>query len=854
MTPGDGVNGSFFDTRGRSQWFIFSHRRANMSDIREYMKNNILYLDGGMGTLLQKRGLKPGELPERWNITHPEIITELQKAYYDAGSNVVYTNTFGANSLKFEPDELRAIVQGAIDAARAARDQSETPHEKFIALDIGPMGRLLKPYGDMDFDEAVEVYAQTIRIGAEYGVDLIDIETMNDSYDTKAALLAAKENSDLPVIVTNAYGEDGKLMTGASPAAMIAMLEGMGADAVGANCSLGPEQLRGVVEEYIKYASVPVILKPNAGLPRSENGETVYDVTPDEFASIMREYACMGVRVLGGCCGTTPDYIRATVEKTAPDMAEITARTPVTDKNITFISSYTHAVEFKDSPILIGERINPTGKKRFKQALRDQDIDYILGEGLRQQDAGANVLDVNVGLPEIDEPELLDRVTCELQAIIDLPLQIDTTDPVAMERALRHYNGKALINSVNGKQEIMDVIFPLVAKYGGLCVALTLDEDGIPESAERRVEIAEHIIEEAAKYGIGRKDLLFDTLAMTISADTKAALATLKSLHEIRTRLGCHTSLGVSNISFGLPARELVTSTFFALALEEGLSAAIMNPHSQEMMKVYYTYRALHDLDENCMDYITFADNYVPAGPAPGQAAGGNAGAAGPATDAGTKSQTGDDYGSPLKRAIVKGLKEQAANLTRDLLAEGRQSLDIVNEEIIPALDIVGQGFEAKKMYLPQLLMSAEASQSAFEIIKADMAAHPGEAVSRGKFVIATVHGDIHDIGKNIVKLIMENYGFEVYDLGKDVPPEDVVAKAEETGAPIVGLSALMTTTVPAMEETIRQLRAKLPEVKTVVGGAVLTQEYADEIGADFYARDAMATVRYALDVVEGKI
>ena len=759
-----------------------------MADIREYIQNHILYLDGGMGTLLQKRGLKPGELPERWNISHPEIIIELQKSYYDAGSNVIYTNTFGANSLKFDDEELTAIIHGA-------RDASTGTQAKFIALDIGPMGRLLAPYGDMPFDEAVEVYAKTVRIGAEYGVDLIFIETMNDSYDTKAALLAAKENSDLPVFVTNAYGEDGKLMTGASPAAMIAMLEGMHADAIGANCSLGPKQLKGVVEEYVKYASVPVILKPNAGLPRSVDGETVYDVLPDEFAALMEEFAQMGVRGLGGCCGTTPDYIRATVEKTAPHMAQYISDKPLTDKEITLISSYTHAVEFKDSPILIGERINPTGKKRFKQALRDEDIDYILGEGLRQQDAGAHVLDVNVGLPEIDEPKLLDRVTCELQAIIDLPLQIDTTDPVAMEAALRHYNGKALINSVNGKQEIMDVIFPLVAKYGGLVVALTLDEDGIPESAERRVEIARNIINEAAKYGIGKKDLLFDTLAMTISADTKAALATLKSLHVIRHELGCHTSLGVSNISFGLPARELVTSTFFALALEEGLSAAIMNPHSQEMMKVYFAFRALHDLDENCMDYIGFADSYVPAASSPvGGAVTGTAGQAGStgqgglAVGQGASGQGGPDTGaasgssegqvSPLKRAIIKGLKEQAANITKELIAGGRASLDIVNEEIIPALDTVGQGFEAKKMYLPQLLMSAEASQSAFEVIKADMLAHPGEQVSRGKFVIATVHGDIHDIGKNIVKLIMENYGFEVFDLGKDVPPEDVVAKA----------------------------------------------------------------------------
>nr|MCR5510892.1 homocysteine S-methyltransferase family protein [Lachnospiraceae bacterium] len=798
------------------------------------------------------RGLKPGELPERWNISHPEIITELQKSYYDAGSNVIYTNTFGANSLKFDDEELTAIIHGAIDVARAARDASTGTQEKFIALDIGPMGRLLAPYGDMPFDEAVEVYAKTVRIGVEYGVDLIFIETMNDSYDTKAALLAAKENSDLPVFVTNAYGEDGKLMTGASPAAMIAMLEGMHADAIGANCSLGPKQLKGVVEEYVKYASVPVILKPNAGLPRSVDGETVYDVLPDEFAALMEEFAQMGVRGLGGCCGTTPDYIRATVQKTAPKMAQYVSENPLTDKEITFISSYTHAVEFKDSPILIGERINPTGKKRFKQALRDEDIDYILGEGLRQQDAGAHVLDVNVGLPEIDEPKLLDRVTCELQAIIDLPLQIDTTDPVAMEAALRHYNGKALINSVNGKQEIMDVIFPLVAKYGGLVVALTLDEDGIPESAERRVEISRNIINEAAKYGIGKKDLLFDTLAMTISADTKAALATLKSLHVIRHEIGCHTSLGVSNISFGLPARELVTSTFFALALEEGLSAAIMNPHSQEMMKVYFTYRALHDLDENCMDYIGFAESYVPAVAAGAGTAAGSAGQAGSGADAASAQASGstDDQVSPLKRAIIKGLKDQAANITKELIAGGRASLDIVNEEIIPALDTVGQGFEAKKMYLPQLLMSAEASQSAFEVIKADMLSHPGEQVSRGKFVIATVHGDIHDIGKNIVKLIMENYGFEVFDLGKDVPPEDVVAEAKRTGAPIVGLSALMTTTVPAMEETIKLLKEQLPDVKTVVGGAVLTQEYADAIGADFYAKDAMATVRYALDVV----
>ena len=824
--------------------------------ITDYLKNHVVYLDGGMGTLLQKRGLKPGELPERWNYEHPEVIVELQQMYYDAGSNVVSTNTFGANCLKFDDDELAKIIHSAIDNTRHARELSTGGQEKFVALDIGPMGRLLKPYGDMDFDEAVEVYAKTVRIGAAYGVDLILIETMNDSYDTKAALLAAKENSDLPVFVSNAYGEDGKLMTGADPAAMVAMLEGMHADAIGANCSLGPAQLRGVVEEYVRTASVPVLLKPNAGLPRSENGQTIYDVYPEEFAALMEEYIRMGVRVAGGCCGTTPDYIRATVDKTRDKMQEIVDNAPLTEKNITCVSSYTHAVEFRNDPILIGERINPTGKKRFKQALRDNDIDYVLGEGIKQQERGVHILDVNVGLPEIDEAKMLDTVTRELQAIIDLPLQIDTTDVTAMESALRHYNGKPMINSVNGKQEVMDQIFPLVAKYGGLCVALTLDEDGIPETAEKRVEIARKIIKEAEKYGILKKDLIFDTLAMTISADTKAALATLQSLRTIKNELGCHTSLGISNISFGLPIREYITSTFYALALENGLSAAIMNPHSDEMMKTYFTYRALHDLDENCSDYIEFAtaiaakqaevEAMIAAGTADGKAGTGS-GASSVASSSGT-----NDFASPLQRAIVKGLKDQAASLTSQMLAEGADPLVVVNDEVIPALDIVGQGFEKKTMYLPQLLMSAEASQYAFEQIKLKMAENPGESVSRGKFVIATVQGDIHDIGKNIVKLILENYGFEVSDLGKDVAPEAIVEEAIRINAPLVGLSALMTTTVPAMEETIKQLREKAPWVKVVVGGAVLTQEYSDAIGADFYAKDAMATVRYACDITEG--
>lgn len=834
-------------------------------NVLEYLRDNLVYLDGGMGTLLQKRGLLPGELPERWNVSHPEVIVEIQKAYFDAGSNIVCTNTFGANTLKFERNELETLIRAAVENARRAKETSAGCQEKFIALDIGPMGKLLKPYGDFDFEDAVKVYAETVRIGASCGVDLIFIETMNDSYDTKAALLAAKENCDLPVFVSNAYGEDGKLMTGADPAAMTAMLEGMHADAIGANCSLGPKQLSAVVEEYLKYASVPVLLKPNAGLPRSEDGRTVYDVLPEEFSEDMEEYIRRGVRIAGGCCGTTPEYIAALTERTRGLQPR-----KVTEKNFTMISSYTHAVMFQDSPVLIGERINPTGKKRFKEALRNRDIGYILGEGLTQQEKGAHVLDVNVGLPEIDEAEMLETVCSELQAIIDLPLQIDTTNAAAMERALRRYNGKAMINSVNGREEVMREIFPLVRKYGGLVVCLTLDEEGIPDSAERRVEIARKIINTAAEYGIEKKDLIFDTLAMTVSADNRAALATLQALRAIRYDLGCHTSLGVSNVSFGLPSREVITASFFTLALENGLSAAIMNPNSAEMMKSYYAFRALHGLDENCADYIENIERYAAApGTGVGQPAAGSVQAGTGSGQSGNGSQTGTGGGqsgegsgsdgtsqsafqSALQRAIVKGLREQAAELTAQLL-ETEEPLDIVNTQIIPALDVVGQGFEKKTMYLPQLLMSAEASQCAFEQIKKRMSRDSSEQVSRGKFVIATVQGDIHDIGKNIVKLILENYGFDVCDLGRDVPPEKVVEAVTEQQAPLVGLSALMTTTVPAMEATIRLLKEKAPWAKTVVGGAVLTQEYADKIGADYYAKDAMATVRYAMRVTGGE-
>lgn len=789
----------------------------------EFLKEHIVCLDGGMGTLLQARGLQAGEHPERWNLSHPDAIAEIQKAYFDAGSNVVCTNTFGANCLKFDEKELEEIIRAAIENARRAKASSLSDAPKFIALDIGPTGKLLKPLGDLDFEEAVEVFAKTVRLGCKYGVDLVVIETMNDSYETKAALLAVKENSTLPVIVTNAYGEDGKLMTGATPEAMVAMLEGMGADAIGANCSLGPKQLRGVAEKLLRCASVPVVLKPNAGLPTVKNGETVFDVDADAFAEEVARMVETGVRVVGGCCGTTPAYIRALHEN-------LHGCTPVAivKKQRSVVSSYTHAVDFADAPILIGERINPTGKKRFKQALMENDIDYILAEGIHQEEKGVHILDVNVGLPDIDEVRMLVRTVRELQAVTNLPLQIDTADPCAMEAALRRYNGKAMINSVNGKRESMDAIFPLVKKYGGLVVALTLDESGIPATVEGRVDIARRILNTAAQYGVEQKDIVFDTLAMTVSADPRAASVTLESLRRIRTELGCHTSLGVSNVSFGLPNRDAINGTFFAMALSSGLSAAIMNPYSAEMMKTYYTYRALCGLDENCAAYIEASASFATT-----------------AVQNTASAQTGEQFSSSLQHAVIKGLADQAGEITKELL-ETREPLDLVNNEIIPALNLVGEGFEAKRVYLPQLLMSASAAKAAFERIKVAVDTSGEKRASKGTFVIATVKGDIHDIGKNIVKLLLENYGFDVVDLGRDVAAEEIVKEVVYRHAPMVGLSALMTTTVPAMEETIVLLRKQAPWCKIVVGGAVLTQEYADKIGADHYAKDAMETVRYA--------
>ena len=794
--------------------------------ITELIKKRTVYFDGGTGTVLQGMGLMPGELPEVWNITRKENIVNLHKSYLDAGADIIKTNTFGANPLKFNEKteySYEKIIKAAIENAKEAIKGYE---EKFIAFDMGPLGKLLKPLGDMDFEDAVELFACQIRVAKDMGVDVILIETMNDSYETKAAVIAAKENCDLPVFVTNAYDSTKKLMTGADPKAMIAMLEGLRVDAIGMNCSVGPDLMKDIADIYNEFSSLPIIVNPNAGLPKVENGKTVFDFPCDKFCEVMCEIVKNGARIVGGCCGTTPEYIKMLREKTLNVEVK-----PITEKNHTLVSSYTHCVEIGKAPVLIGERINPTGKKRFKQALAEHDLDYILNEGIKQQEKGVHILDVNVGLPEINEAKMLVEVMEGLQEITDLPLQLDTADADAMECSLRRYNGKPMVNSVNGKRESMEKILPIVAKYGGVLIALTLDEDGIPQTAEKRAEIARKIFKEAQKYGIGKKDIVVDPLAMAISSDTTSALVTLQTLKILKDEDNVNTSLGVSNISFGLPNRDFITSTFFALSLANGLSCAIMNPYSAEMMKTYFSYRALSDMDAQCEEYIEFVENTEVL----------------QATDKSNNVKEAVNVDT-LKGAIIKGLKDRAAKLTVESL-ENTDAMTLINDEIIVALDVVGKGFEEKRVYLPQLLMSAEAAKASFDVIKDKLSQDNTKMEKKCPVVIATVKGDIHDIGKNIVKVLLENYGFDVLDLGKDTPIEEVVSATVRTKAPLVGLSALMTTTVGAMEETIKELRKNAPWCKVIVGGAVLTEEYAQMINADKYAKDAMEAVRYAEEI-----
>lgn len=799
-------------------------------NIRERLGKELLFLDGGMGTLLQAEGLAPGELPETWNIEHPEKVEAIHRRYYEAGSDVVLANTFGANVCKFHDDRytVEEVIRAGIANAKRAGEQ--IGKETYVALDMGPTGKLLKPMGDLDFDDAYEAFAEAVRYGEKYGADLIHIETMSDTYEVKAAILAAKENSSLPVFVTMIFDERGKLLTGGDVPSVVAMLEGLRVDALGLNCGLGPKQMLPILNDLRRYTSLPIIVKPNAGLPKQKNGETYYDVEPDEFARIMQEVVKEGACVIGGCCGTTPEHIKKLVE----ECKDLPLR-EIEKKHDTIVSSYGQAVILDDMPRIIGERINPTGKKKFKEALKNEDMDYILKEAITQQDKGAHILDVNVGLPDIDEVAMMEKVVKELQSVTSLPLQIDTVDGKAMERAMRIYNGKPMINSVNGKQVSMDEVFPLIRKYGGVVVGLTIDEEGIPKDAEGRVRVAGKIINEAAKYGIDKKDIVIDVLTMTISSEKDGAQVTLEALKRVREEFGVRTVLGVSNISFGLPRRPIVNSYFYAMAMQNGLTAGIINPSSEDMMKAYRSYNALMGFDENCTNYIsTYAGTTETVTVQASQAAA----AAGNAPKAAGVEMT-------LKYAIERGLKEEAHHITRDLIGT-REPLDIIQEELIPALNVVGEGFEKGTVFLPQLLMSADAAKIAFAVIKDVLASSGQEEEKKEKIILATVKGDIHDIGKNIVKVLLENYGFDVIDLGKDVPPEAIVEKAVEENVTLVGLSALMTTTVVSMEETIKLLREKKPDCKVMVGGAVLNQDYADMIGADFYGKDAMQSVHYA--------
>ena len=803
-------------------------------NIREELGKRMLFFDGGLGSLLQARGLKPGELPETWNLSKPEALFAIHKEYLEAGADIILANTFGANRFKY--DNLQEIVEAAVKNAKRAA--AECGRNAYVALDLGPTGKLLKPMGTLDFEEAVSVYAEVVKTGAAAGADLILIETMSDTYELKAAVLAAKENSDLPVVATVVFDESHKMLTGASPEVVVAMLEGLRVDALGMNCGLGPKQMKPIFEKMAELSSLPLVITPNAGLPRTENGKTVYDVDPEEFASDVEEIIRMGAWMAGGCCGTTPAHIKALTDR-CKDIVPM----PLVEKEETIVTSYSMAVELGKKPMIIGERINPTGKSKFKQALRDQNMEYILEEGVKQADSGAHILDVNVGLPEIDEVTMMKRTVYELQSVLPLPLQIDTTNVEAMEQALRIYNGKPMINSVNGKDEVMRAIFPLVQKYGGTVVGLTLDEDGIPNTSEGRLAIAEKIYRTAEEYGIKRKDIVIDALTMTMSTDDSSARTTLDTVRGIKAQ-GGRTVLGVSNISFGLPQREIINAAFFSMAMDAGLSAGIINPNAALMRQAYDTYCVLGGFDSQCRDYI---EKYaaVQIKVVSDVASGAGNAVAGSAATAGKGAIS-------LKDCIVKGLKEPAFRATKELLADDgtgkpkKGTMEIINEDLVPALDLVGQGFEKGTMFLPQLLMSAEAAKAGFEAIKEYVASQGVAQEKKGTIVIATVKGDIHDIGKNIVKVLLENYGYDVIDLGKDVPPETVVEAVKESHAPLVGLSALMTTTVESMEETIKQLRREVPECKVMVGGAVLTQEYADMIGADFYGKDAMQSVYYA--------
>ena len=798
-------------------------------------KTPLLFLDGGMGTQLQAKGLQPGEIPELWNITRPQDVCAVHEAYFAAGADVVYANTFGANAAKYHGDApLTDVITAAIGIAHEAADN--VGGRRYVALDVGPTGRLLKPAGDFEFDAAYEAFAEQITIGAKAGADLIVIETMGDTYELKAAVLAAKENAALPILATVALGDDGKLLTGGSVECVAALLEGLRVDALGFNCGLGPDRMLPYVKRLAASTTRPIAVKPNAGMPKVIDGRTVFTVGPEEFAQDVATLVEAGASIVGGCCGTTPAHIAALQTLTTSHLSLGTNRQPLTT-NYTLITSGSRAVEipFNDS-IIIGERINPTGKKKLKVALTEGDVAYVLREAISQAEAGAHVLDVNVGVPGLDEPAVLDATVQAVQSVTDLPLQIDTSDPKALERALRHYNGKALVNSVNGKEESMAFVLPLVAKYSGVVVALTLDETGIPPTAEGRLAIAKRILARGAEFGLTPSDFVIDVLCLAVSADATSANVILDTMRRVREELGCRTCLGVSNISFGLPARPLLNASFYTMALAAGLSAGIVNPLAADMMTAYRAFRALTGKDRTCAEWIDSFKDWSPSAPSQ---------SATRATQPQAENLKPDQGNSQLSAAIRHGLKADAATAARAALQNGTNPLDIIDGSIVPALETVGKGFESGNVFLPQLLMAAEAAGAAFEVVRAALPSQESGPV-KGPIIIATVKGDIHDIGKNICRALLENYGFKTIDLGRDVPPETIVEAARREKARLVGLSALMTTTVCFMEQTIKLLHQELPGCKVTVGGAVLTADYADQIGADNYSKDAMGLVRYA--------
>ena len=798
-------------------------------------KGRLVFLDGGMGTQLQERGLRPGETPELWNLLRPDDIKAVHSAYFAAGADIVYANTFGANAAKYHGDEpLADIVSAGVSLAREAADAAGKG--RLVALDIGPTGRLLKPTGDFEFDVAYDAFAEEVRLGAAVGADLVVIETMGDAYELKAAVLAARENSSLPVLATVALGEDGKLLTGADVECVVAILEGLHVDALGLNCGFGPDKMLPFVKRLAAATSLPIAVKPNAGLPKIEGGKTIFTVGPDEFAADVAALVKAGASIVGGCCGSTPAHIAAVRQALATHDSHLATRNSQLATR-TVVCSGSRVVEISTGDtIIIGERINPTGKKKLKVALSEGDVAYVLREAVSQAEAGAHVLDVNVGVPGLDEPALLDSTIQAVQSVTALPLQIDTSDPKALERALRHYNGKALVNSVNGKEESMSAVLPLVAKYGGVVVALTLDENGIPPTAEGRLAIAKRILARGAEYGLNPSDFVVDVLCLAVSADANSASVILEALRRVREELGCCTCLGVSNISFGLPARPLLNASFYTMALGAGLSAGIVNPLASDMMTAYRAYRALTGKDRTCGEWIDFFKDWTADSRQPPIASR-------QSPVAGRQSETGTP--DSLSSSIQHGLKADAAAAAKAELASGAAPMDVIATGIVPALEIVGRGFESGSVFLPQLLMAADAAGAAFDVVRAALPSRDDASV-RGPIIVATVKGDIHDIGKNICRALLENYGFKVIDLGRDVPPERIVETARREKARLVGLSALMTTTVCFMEETVKLVHERLPDCKVTVGGAVLTADYAAKIGADHYSKDAMGFVRYA--------